>query len=65
MGQRNITLVDTYQQVVFKKKTKWVARPVSLIEYFEKALGRHSGEGLSIFLSFVTYVETSKFGQVF
>ena len=65
MGQRNITLHDTYQQVVFKKKTKWVARPVSLVEYFEKALGRHSGESLPIFSSFMAGEEINRFGRAF
>ena len=32
-------------------------KQINLVEYFEKTLGRHSGESLSIFHSFVTFVE--------
>ena len=42
-----------------------VRKQINLVEYFEKALGRHSGERLSNFISFVTCVETNTFCRVF
>ena len=38
---------------------------MNLVEYFEKVLGRHSGESLPNFSSFVTCVETKKLFEYF
>ena len=40
-------------------------KQINLVEYFERALGHHSGESLSIFRSFVACVEINKLGWVF
>ena len=42
-----------------------VRKQINLVEYFEKALCRHSGESRPILSYFVACVETNTFGRVF